>query len=75
MPTPYVRFILFCAARDVPLGSAPDTVQYFTFDQEAEATAAGEAWITSPPAKNHPWYRLYGQQQDGRLAEVAGEDT
>lgn len=73
MPTSYVRFILFCAARDVSLGSAPDTIRYYDFDQEEEATAAGEAWIEG--TTDHPWFRLYGQQQDGRLVEVDGEDT
>lgn len=73
MATSYVRFILFCAARDVPLGSQPDTIRYYDFDQEEEATTDGEGWNLSP--FDHPWFRLYGQQQDGRLVQVAGGDT
>lgn len=72
MPATYVRYILFKAARDRPIGSFPGSVSYYDYDQEAEALAAGEAWIASG---NHPWYAVFGQTQDGRLVRIAGEDT
>lgn len=74
MPSEYVRFILFKGGRFFALGAAADSVAYYDFDQQAEATAAGIAWLGAASVSN-PWYAVFGQQENGRLVRVAGEDT
>lgn len=76
MANTYVRYVLFCAARNVPLGTRPDCVRFFDFEDpnQAVAVAAGEEWLTRP-GLDHPWYAVFGQAQNGHLARLAGEDT
>lgn len=74
MPNSYVRYLTFKGARFIALGADANSVAYFDFDDEAGAIAEGEDWIAAEgPA--HPWYVVYGQQQDGRLVRIAGENT
>lgn len=76
MANTYVRYVLFCAARNVPLGTRPDCVRFFDFEDSnlATATAAGEEWLTRI-GLDHPWWALFGQALNGQLSRLAGEDT